>query len=248
MTNPSFIAFDWKNGQLFFDQHSDYPVKLHALVGSNTFDFKKGSTYFVYQYAGYSFINSNFPLPAGYYAVENQGYIHGDNDSKAIIIESIGKHAPFLLGGPIEREGRLKYIDGCTDSLLIAPWKFGEPCLNHLHFPANIVQTMHTHPSIRIGLVAKGSGLCVTPFGNIPLQQGMLFAILPENGHQVKGLDGHFHDEGEHCFSTFDGEMDVIAFHPDSDYGPKDEEHPMINRTIVNGTSAKNIDEIRTKG
>jgi hypothetical protein len=41
--------------------------------------------------------------------------------------------------------------------------------------------------------------------------------------------------------------MDVIAFHPDSDFGPEDENHPMINRTIVNGVSANAIDEIKTK-
>ena len=41
--------------------------------------------------------------------------------------------------------------------------------------------------------------------------------------------------------------MDVIAFHPDSDFGAEDEFHPMINRTIVKGVAANKIDEIRTK-
>jgi hypothetical protein len=27
--------------------------------------------------------------------------------------------------------------------------------------------------------------------------------------------------------------MDVIAFHPDSDWGPTDEKHPMLNRTYL---------------
>jgi len=27
----------------------------------------------------------------------------------------------FHLGGPVEETGRLRYIDGCTDSLLIRP-------------------------------------------------------------------------------------------------------------------------------
>ena len=26
--------------------------------------------------------------------------------------------------------------------------------------------------------------------------------------------------------------MDIIAFHPDSDWGPTDQAHPMINRTL----------------
>ena len=41
--------------------------------------------------------------------------------------------------------------------------------------------------------------------------------------------------------------MDVIAFHPDSDFGPTDIEHPMINRTIVNGVKASELENIRTK-
>ena len=27
--------------------------------------------------------------------------------------------------------------------------------------------------------------------------------------------------------------MDVVAFHPDSDWGPTDAAHPMLNRTYV---------------
>ena len=49
---------------------------------------------------------------------------------------------PFQVGGPIEAMGRLRYIDGCTDSLLIPPWRRGEACLNHLHIPPGVEQTM----------------------------------------------------------------------------------------------------------
>ena len=65
----------------------------------------------------------------------------------------------FHLGFLEEGEGRLKYIDGCTDSLLISPVKRGMPCLNHLHFPKHTEQTFHTHPSYRAGIVAYGSGV-----------------------------------------------------------------------------------------
>jgi hypothetical protein len=40
--------------------------------------------------------------------------------------------------------------------------------------------------------------------------------------------------------------MDVIAWHPDSDFGPEDDDHPMVNRTIVDGVSAAKIADIRT--
>ncbi len=129
----------------------------------------------------------------------------------------------FLLGGPVEPEGRLKYIDGCTDSLLLPPWKKGEPCLNHLHFPPGIDQTMHTHPSVRLGVVVNGYGECITPESKVPLEPGMTWIIEPEQQHK---------------FRTTDQVLDVLAYHPDSDYGPEDESHPMLNRTLIDGVSA----------
>lgn len=148
-----------------------------------------------------------------------------------LVITRLGYRGLFSVGGPIEREGRLRYIDGCTDTLLIAPPRRGDPCLNHLHFPPRIRQTMHTHPSVRIGYVARGCGRAVYPGGEVPLSQGMFWLLPPE---------------APHCFYTDDLPMDVIAWHPDSDTGPVDDDHPMINRTIVDGVSAREIDAIRT--
>jgi hypothetical protein len=110
------------------------------------------------------------------------------------------------------------------------------------------VQTSHTHPSHRIGIVIRGEGECVTPFGNLPLVEGCIFVIKEYAGTDRKiGLDGNYYESGTHKFNTYDSSMDVIAFHPDSDFGPEDEFHPMINRTIVNGIPAKDIDAIKTK-
>lgn len=247
--NPSFKHFTFAPGLLYDDSASKFPSRLYGLTAEGTFHFNPGSTYFVYQFTGLSFINATVPLKPGQYAMctTAQEYIQGDAQCNAIIIERIGTEAMFTMGGPIEDKGRLRYIDGCSDSLLIAPWKYGEPCLNHLHFPAYINQTPHTHPSIRIGMVVRGYGECITPWGNIPLTPGMIFAILPENGQKKRAGDGKLYDEGTHSFRTLDSHMDVIAFHPDSDYGPRDEEHPMINRTIVNGVSAKHLTDLQTK-
>jgi len=154
------------------------------------------------------------------------------NGASGFIIEIEGHKCMPMIGGPIEKEGRLKYIDGCTDSLLIPPVKMGDPCLNHLHFPAKINQTMHTHPSLRLGMIVGGSGVCETPWGKYPLEPGMYFLIAKD---------------GPHKFVTVDSHMDVIAFHPDSDFGPRDEDHPMINRTIVEGVSASKLPHIQTK-
>jgi mannose-6-phosphate isomerase-like protein (cupin superfamily) len=129
-----------------------------------------------------------------------------------------------IIGGPIEDVGRLKYIDGCSDTLLISPVKLGEPCLNFLHFPLNTNQTMHHHPSFRFGIVARGSGESVSEVETVQLTEGDIFFIPKFYNHK---------------FNTYDNIMDIIAFHPDSDWGPTDEVHPMINRTWVNGKSIK---------
>lgn len=128
-------------------------------------------------------------------------------------------------GGPIESHGRLRYIDGCSDTLLIGPQVRGEACINHLHFPERIDQTQHTHPSSRIGIVASGFGECETPLGVTTLIPGRLF-FIPK--------------DGLHKFRTHDQSMDVIAYHPDSDHGPTHETHPMVNRTLVDGTKIDN--------
>jgi hypothetical protein len=160
------------------------------------------------------------------------GELEISGNSSGILISRHGYQGFFQIGGPIEQEGRLKYIDGCTDSLLIPPIMLGDPCLNLLYFPPGVNQTPHTHPSMRVGIVASGSGVCVTPRSNIPLIPGRAFVI---------------HAEGVHSFSTQDGPMRVIAYHPDSDFGPTHQDHPMINRTIIEGRSASALAEIQTR-
>jgi hypothetical protein len=122
------------------------------------------------------------------------------------------------LGGPIEPSGRLRYIDGCTDTLLVCPPRLGEACLNHLHIPAGTNQTANTHPTMRAGVIARGSGLCRTADREYELRGGLGWYI-------PAGLS--------HSFITRDAALDVLAWHPDSDFGPTDQDHPMRNRTIL---------------
>jgi hypothetical protein len=146
--------------------------------------------------------------------------------SRIVITQCLGYRGVYAMGGPIEPLGRLRYVDGCSDTLLCAPSLLGDPCLNHLHFPIGIEQTAHTHPSTRAGIIAKGKGLCLTEYGGaIELEFGQVFYIARDTIHR---------------FVTKDDTMDVIAYHPDSDWGPDHNEHPMINRTWVDGQKIDN--------
>lgn len=144
-------------------------------------------------------------------------------ESKMFLIVRYGFRGIDMVG-EAENRGRLSYIDGCTDSLLVMPPRLGDPCLNYLHFPMGIDQTQHLHPSIRMGIVIGGKGEAFQkPDGKREgwekdLKKGMMFCL----------------EEGEvHSFRTAENFMDIIAYHPDSDFGPTDTNHPMLNRTYI---------------
>ena len=147
-------------------------------------------------------------------------------NARIVVVQRYG-FLGMLAFGKIEERGRLSYIDGCSDSMLVYPPRLGDPVFNHLHFPPGIVQTQHTHPTIRLGIVARGRG---EAFGPVklgkpeqwfePLTPGCVFLLEPQEMHSFR--------------TDRDGDtMDVIAYHPDSDWGPTDTAHPMRNRTYI---------------
>ncbi|MDG4595841.1 MAG: cupin domain-containing protein [Candidatus Contendobacter sp.] len=157
-----------------------------------------------------------FDLSGGmFFALPDGGAARGGS---GLAITLTGYRGLRQIGGPLETIGRLSYIDGCSDTLLICPPRLGDPCLNHLHIPPHTDQTPHTHPSVRIGVILRGTGECRTLDGVYSLRPGM----------------GWYIPTGcLHSFYTRDESLDVIAWHPDSDFGPRDDDHPMINRTLI---------------
>ena len=233
MIQPSFSPFNLVTGLLADLKDDQWPTQLWGINGGEL-RLPDTDTHYIYCYSGYitfDWIARPLTIYAGMYAsIPGKVELRGARGS-GIVITRLGFRGMFSLGGPVEPWGRLRYIDGCTDSLLVPPVKMGDPCLNALFFPPGTDQTAHTHPSMRVGMVIRGKGECDTPQGIIPLFPGQVFII---------------HQDGLHKFRTFDNSMTVIAYHPDTDFGPQDEDHPMINRTIVDGVSASLIDEIRT--
>lgn len=169
--------------------------------------------------------SGEFALQRGmYFSLPGKGVIEGDG--LGFVISQTGYQGLFQFGGPIESRGRLEYIDGCSDTLLLSPVVMGDACLNLLVIPPGTAQTAHTHPSFRAGVIVAGSGHCQLRQTKVDLVPGDLFVIEPE---------------GLHSFHTASDSLTVIAFHPDSDFGPHRDDHPMVNRTIVDGTSAAQL-------
>lgn len=188
---------------------------LQVLAGQMRFGFVVAGTTRIQHLGGGS---TRAELGAGmYFALDSQWSVLGEGQLLSIVCLRFSGLNQF--GGPVESEGRLRYIDNCTDSLLIPPTKLGDPCLNLLVFPPGVQQTPHTHPSFRAGIVIGGRGECLFDEESRPLNPGDLFQIPAGR---------------RHCFHSHGREgLRVIAFHPDSDYGPTDQVHPMINRTLL---------------
>jgi len=231
MTMSDFVPLAIEPGLLVDLADDAYPTRVFGWRGE-ALEMEGDATHYGMAVEGDSVLETDagrFQLRAGmFFVVPGAARVTG---GAGMIISRLGYRGLFQLGGPVEATGRLRYIDGCSDTLLVCPPVLGEPCLNHLHMPPGTDQTAHTHPSERIGVIVRGSGECRTPGGTFALRPGMGWRI-------PTGCLHSFFTRGE--------ALDVLAWHPDSDFGPTHDHHPMVNRTMVEGVSAANIGEIRT--
>jgi hypothetical protein len=195
-----------------------YPARLHMIAGKRAFDDIALTVYG-------AVVSGRVKIQApGLSANLEAGGFFGlpgpcdlEADGEVMVVERVGHRAVPCLGR-IEERGRLVYIDGCSDTVLCAPARLGDPVLNHLHFPAGTDQSVHIHPSTRLGVVVRGRGVAFGPGWQEPLERGKAFLLV---------------EHEKHAFRTTDESMDIIAFHPDSDWGPTDAAHPMLNRTYL---------------
>lgn len=206
-----------------------YPSRMRVLQES-TIIREPTSTFYLYVVKGIVMLigeHVNARLHPGGYASGplEELEINISGPGAVVLIERRGFRGQMVTG-KIETKGRLSYIDGCSDSMLVYPPRMGDPVFNHLHFPGGVVQTQHTHPSIRLGIVARGNGHAFQKASEhadgweFELSTGCVFMLEEQELHSFRT------DKSK---ST----MDVIAFHPDSDWGPTDAGHPMLNRTYI---------------
>lgn len=204
----------------------------------------------MYPSAGYMFENEQATLPEFCKFCSVYGYSYGDSTitvdekthtlekgqyfglgvtesvsvnaiDKLFVIVRLGYMVPNTIGW-VETKGRLTYIDGCSDSLLVYPARLGDASLNLLYFPPGIDQSFHTHPSIRLGCVIDGKGYS---------SHGDKGSVQEDD--LVTGTSFCLTEQERHRFRTEDSSMTVVAFHPDGDWGPTDHNHTMLNRTYL---------------
>jgi quercetin dioxygenase-like cupin family protein len=178
---------------------------------------------------GYSFGNNTLVIDDKEIHIEQSQYFGLSVKEKATIKASAKLFLVIRLGymvpntiGWVEKHGRLSYIDGCSDSLLVYPARLGDSSLNLLYFPPGISQSFHRHPSIRLGCVIQGNGYSSHGEINDTKEESL-----------ITGASFCLHEQERHRFRTDDSSMTVIAFHPDGDWGPTDHNHTMLNRTYL---------------
>lgn len=205
---------------------SAYPSEAFVISGKAEYSLSRHSTTYGIVHKG-SMNCDGVTVREGYYfSIPSSTSVAAIESSDDAHISLFVRHGFVgqMMFGKVEEVGRVVYIDGCTDTLLVPPPRSGDPCLNSLHFPAAVEQTFHTHPSVRLGAVLDGRGVaCVrasaaSEIEEIPLEKGDTFIIAPHEQHRFRTRDEH---------------MVVVAYHPDSDWGPVDHNHPMLNRTYL---------------
>lgn len=117
-------------------------------------------------------------------------------------------------------KGNLSYMDGGTNTTAINPGRLGLPVINYVHFPAGMQQTLHTHPSQRIGLVLSGKG-------EIELDNNVMFPIKAGDCWVMERNVLH------NFMCNQDEDVILFVFSPDSGTGPTDEVNPLKVRTYV---------------
>jgi quercetin dioxygenase-like cupin family protein len=229
MSSPLIFVYPILQARSEAVDDPQFPSRLSTWL-EQPLELPDDATHFGYVASGNATLDcdsGSFHLTTGmYFSVPGKLRVSGPKSGglgSGFVASRVAWRGFFQLGGPTEESGRLRYIDGCSDSLLISPVVAGDPCLNLLYLPPHTTQTEHTHPSCRVGMIASGKGVCKTPAETFPLEPGMVFNIAPE---------------ALHSFHTSDESLRVIAWHPDSDFGPTHHDHPMINRTIIEGVSA----------
>ena len=189
------------------------------------------------------FVRNTPQLPANFIAIFDQAAYHKDEPKGPIWVCGGFPMPQYVTGavlmqmtlptegrfffppaaGRVEAVGRLRYIDGCSSSLLLCPPHKGDPCINHLHLVEGVVQTKHSHPSERMGMVVRGAATAFyeTPTGTarLSLDTGVAWRLPADQVH-------HFEtNKGTSC--------DIVVLHPDSAWGPDDDAHQMLDATVI---------------
>lgn len=199
-----------------------WPLKITKLNAGEfkDFDATAGTYYVMLHQASYYADAVHFDNVNAAFAV-NGSFRIDTRSGSAVVVQYPGLHlleARYFVQTTLG-QGNLSYIDGGTNTTAVNPGRLGDPVINYVHFPAHMHQTLHTHPSHRVGLVVKGNGRVELDHNEFfALRQGSAF-FLPRNML--------------HNFICDDEDVVLFVFAPDSGTGPTDDVNPLKIRTYI---------------
>jgi len=206
-----------------FTTQDRWPLKITKLAAgeSRAFDATAGTYYVMLQNASYVSDTVRFESVNGAFAVNGDFTIMAGTGTAAVV-EYPGLHlleSRYYVQDQLGM-GNLSYIDGGTNTTAVNPGRLGDPVINYVHFPAGMYQTLHTHPSHRVGMILRGHG-------QIELDNQQLFEVR-------QGEVFFMQRNVLHNFQCpFDQDVVLFVFAPDSGTGPTDEVNPLKIRTYI---------------
>jgi quercetin dioxygenase-like cupin family protein len=199
-----------------------WPLTITKLEAgeSRAFDATDGTYYIMLENSSYYADNVKFENVNAAFVVNNHFTIKCGAGTAAVIWYR-GLHlleSRYYVQDILDM-GNLSYMDGGTNTTAVNPGRLGDPVINYVHFPAGMKQTLHTHPSHRVGMVLKGRGLIELDDREFPLQQGDVFFMQRNVLHNF--------------MCPYSEDVVLFVFAPDSGTGPTDEVNPLKIRTYV---------------
>lgn len=196
--------------------------KVHILGPDEEYTgHPQGTSYIMMQDATYKSYNGEVSAAAAAIQAVDKFELITNPLGSAVVIEygglSLNEEKIFIPKG--FPTGSLSYMDGGTNTTAISPGRLGDPVINYVHFPAQMFQTLHTHPSQRVGFIISGNG-------NVVLKDDEFF--------KLKEGRAFFLDRNElHNFVCDEKDVVLFVWAPDSGDGPTDEINPLKVRTYV---------------
>ena len=205
-----------------FETNDRWPLQITKLEAgeSRAFDSTKGTYYVMLQNASYYSDSVKLEDVNSAITVNNHFTIKCGSGT-ATVIEYPGLHlleSRYYVQNKLDM-GNLSYMDGGTNTTAVNPGRLGDPVINYVHFPAGMRQTLHTHPSHRVGMILRGRGLVELDDREFPLEPGDVFFMQRNVLHNF--MCPHNED------------VVLFVFAPDSGTGPTDEVNPLKIRTYV---------------
>jgi len=200
-----------------------WPLKLTKLEAgeSRAFDATTGTYYVMLRNASYFSDTVKVEAVNAAFCVNSHFTVKCGSNSSAVVVEYAGLYlleSRYYVQDKLGM-GNLSYMDGGTNTTAVNPGRLGDPVVNYVHFPAGMYQTLHTHPSHRVGMVLKGNG-------KIELDNEEFFDI-------VEGEVFFMNRNVLHNFICPTEDVVLFVFAPDSGTGPTDEVNPLKIRTYV---------------